>query len=193
MDRLSALSRGTQVMLVAGVLLLIVTFFDWQSIDLGPVDVGQSAWNGFWGVVMGLVLIVLLAWLVARLAGVTVNLPVSETMIAAVLAAIVLLFAVIKNLVDDFSSFWSYVGIVLAAAIAAGAWLNVQAAGGIDTLKAEASSMRTPSSGTTSPPPEPPAPSQPPPPQQPPPSQQQPPPSQPPPGDTSPPSNEPTR
>lgn len=152
MDRLSALSRGMQIMLGAGVLLLIDTFFNWQSVDLGPVSVGQSAWNGFWGIVMGLALIVLLAWGAARLAGVNLSLPVSETLVAAALAAIVLVFAVIKNLADDYSSFWSYVGIVLAAIVAFGAWMQVQAAGGVETLRSEMSSM--PSS---SPPPPPPA------------------------------------
>ena len=62
-------------------------------------------------------------------------------MVAAGLAAIVLLFALMKTLVDDFSTKWSYIGIVLAGVLAAGAWLDVQAAGGVDHVRSEMSSM----------------------------------------------------
>jgi hypothetical protein len=156
MDRLSALSRGMQLMLVGGVLLLIDTFLNWQEVSakvagVTVVSVGQSAWHGFWGVIMCLALIVLLAWVVAKIAGVKISLPVSDTMVAAVLAGIVLLFAVIKNLSDDYSTKWSYIGIVLAAVVAAGAWLQVQAAGGVDTLRSEMSSMTSSSSSGTPP------------------------------------------
>lgn len=155
MDRLSALSRGMQIMLGAGVLLLIDTFLAWQSIDVGPFEVSQNAWHGFWGIVMGIALIALLAWAVARIAGVELRLPVSETMIATLLAVIVFLFALIKNLVDDYSTIWSYIGVLLAAALAFGAWLELQAAGGVDTLRTEMDSMRSrptsePPAGTTS-------------------------------------------
>jgi energy-coupling factor transporter transmembrane protein EcfT len=160
MDRLSALSRGMQLMLVGGVLLLIDSFLHWQEVSakLGGVTIvsaGVSAWHGFWGVFMGLALIVLLAWIVAKIAGTKIRLPVSETMVAASLSAIILLFALIKNLADDYSTKWSYIGIVLAAIVAAGAWLEVQAAGGVDTLKTEMSSMT--SSDSTGSPPEPPS------------------------------------
>src|ERR1051326_9594589 len=159
MDRLSALSRGMQLMLVGGVLLLIDTFLHWQEVSakLGGVTIvsaGVSAWHGFWGVIMCLALIVLLAWLVARIAGVKIPLPVSDTLLAAFLTAIVLLFAVIKNLADDFSTKWSYIGIVLAGVVAAGAWLEVEAAGGMDVLRSEVSSLS--SDSQASPPPEPP-------------------------------------
>ena len=66
MPNLSTLSRGTQILAAAGVLLLIDMFLDWQSIDVGPFSVGENAWSGFWGIVMGLGLLVLLAWVIAR-------------------------------------------------------------------------------------------------------------------------------
>ncbi len=159
MERLSALSRGRQLMLAGGVLLLIDTFLHWQEVSLSApvlgikVSAGFTAWHGFWGVVMCVVLIALLAWIVARLAGVKIPLPVSETMVAAGLAAIVLLFAVIKNLADDYSTKWSYIGIVLAAVVAAGAWLEVQAAGGVEVLRSEMSSMTKKEPPATAPPP----------------------------------------
>jgi len=164
MERFNALGRGMQLMLVGGVLLLITTFFNWQEIefDLGPLgegSAGQSAWNGFWGIVMGLLTIVLLAWIVARLAAVEIPLPVSTAMTAAVLAFLILAFAVIKNLVDDYSTFWSYLGIVFAAAIAVGAWLHIQESGGMDTLRSEMPGPTSPAATTSpaaSPPPPPP-------------------------------------
>jgi len=148
MDKLTALSRGTQLMLAAGVLLLIDTFLRWQEVSASVagvevVSVGRNAWHGFWGVLMCLLLLVLLAWLVARIAAVKISLPVSETLLAAALAGLVFLFALLKNLIDDYSTIWSYIGVVLAAGIAVGAWLEVQAAGGIDPLRSEMSGMRS--------------------------------------------------
>lgn len=142
MDRFNALGRGLQIMLVAGVLLLIDTFLRWQEVefDLGPIgngSVGQSAWNGFWGVVLGLLTVVLVAWLVARLVGVSIPLPFSPTLIAAVLAALIFVFALIKNLDDDYSTFWAWVGLALSIALLAGAWLQIQASGGMQALKSE--------------------------------------------------------
>jgi hypothetical protein len=186
MDKLSALSRGTQIMLGAGVLLLIDTFLAWQEISVEILGVeaasaSANAWHGFWGIVMGLALILLLAWIVASIAGIDIPLPVSGTMIAAVLAAIIVVVALSKNLVDDSSTIWSYIGIVLAAAVAFGAWLQLQSAGGMDTLRSEMGSMRSssaserPTATTPAPPaaeptPPPAAPSSPPPPADPPPA-----------------------
>jgi len=147
-----------QLMLVGGVLLLIDTFLHWQEVSakvagVTIVSAGVTAWHGFWGIIMCLALVALLAWMVARLAGVKIPLPFSDTMLAAGLAAIVLLFALIKSLADDYSTKWSYIGIVLAGVLAAGAWLEVQAAGGVDVLRSEMSSMRKTEPPASSPPP----------------------------------------
>ena len=170
MDRLSALSRGAQIMLGAGVLLFISLFLPWQDFDVGNIaeelgiDASFNAWHGFWGWMLGLLTIVLLAWLVVRIAAVDVPLPVSSAMLAGLLGTLILFFAVIKNLVDDESTIWSYIGVLLAIAVAYGAWHQIQEAGGVETLKTEASSMRPPSSGSEpSPTTEPAAPSSPPP------------------------------
>jgi hypothetical protein len=165
MDRFNALGRGMQVMLVAGVLLLIDTFLHWQSIDLGVVDVGRSAWHGFWGVLLGLLTIVLVLWLVARLAAIDIPLPISPTLTGAGLAVLIFVFALIKNLDDDYSSVWAWIGLILSIAILAGAWLQVQASGGMNALKGELPSMSA-STAAQAPPPasEPAAPPPPPPP-----------------------------
>lgn len=163
MDRLTELSRGTQLMLAASVLLLIDTFFAWQKVEVEVAGVevasaSQNAWNGFWGVVLGLMTLLMIAMLVARVAAVDVPLPVSYAMRAAVLGVLIFLFALIKNLADDYSTFWSYLGVVLAALIAIGAYLQVQEEGGVDQLRSEASSMGGSRAGgeahsTVSPPP----------------------------------------
>jgi hypothetical protein len=159
MDRLSALSRGAQIMLVAGVLLFISLFLPWQDFDIGGIaeefgiDASFNAWHGFWGWMLGLLTIVLLAWLVVRIAAVDIPLPVSSAMLAGLLGTLILFFAVIKNLVDDESTIWSYIGVLLAIGVAVGAWMQIQEAGGIDTLKTEASSMRPPTSGSNEAPP----------------------------------------
>lgn len=165
MDRFNALGRGAQIMLVAGVLLLIDTFLRWQEVefDLGPIgggSVGQSAWNGFWGVVLGLLTVVLVAWLVARLVGLSVPLPFSPTLIGAALAVLIFVFALIKNLDDDYSTFWAWVGLALSIALVVGAWLQIQASGGMAALKGELPSMPAspaPASEAPAAPPPPPA------------------------------------
>ncbi|HXG77208.1 MAG TPA: hypothetical protein VNJ53_11600, partial [Gaiellaceae bacterium] len=146
MERFNALGRGMQIMLVAGVLLLIDSFLRWQEVevDLGPLGEasgGVSAWDDIGGILMGVATIALVAWIAARLAGVDVPLPVSSAVIAAGLAAIILVLAVVKNLEDDYSTIWAWIGMALAIAIAVGAWLVVQGAGGVDALKTEVTGM----------------------------------------------------
>lgn len=132
-------------MLIASVLLVIDSFFRWQEVG----SLGVSAWDNFLGIVMALLTIVLIAWLVARVAGVQIPVPVSAAMLGAGLGALIFVFALLKNLTDDYSTFWSYAGVVLAALIAVGAWLEVQAAGGVETLKSEASSFGSADAGTS--------------------------------------------
>lgn len=169
MDRFTALSRGMQLMLVAGVLLLIDTFLSWQKYDgpgsefaeqLGVSDeLSRNAWHGV-GVIVGLLTVVLVGWLIVRLAAAHIELPVSHAMTGAVLGVLILLFTIIKVLADNEYRNWpAWVGLLLAIVIAVGAWLSVQEAGGVQALTNEASSM-TSGRGTA---PAPPAASQPPP------------------------------
>jgi len=157
MERFNALGRGTQIMLVAGVLLFIDLFLRWQEVefDLGPLgegSAGVSAWDNFLGIVLGLLTIVLLAWIVVRLASIDIPLPVSTAMTAALLGVLIVFFAVLKNLVDDYSTIWSYIGVGLAIVVAIGAFQTVQEAGGVDTLKSEMPGRATGSTMESSPP-----------------------------------------
>jgi hypothetical protein len=141
---LKALSTGTKILIGAGLLLLIDTFLAWQevSVEVSGVEVAsasQNAWNGFWGVVMGLALIALLVWVGLQIFKVDIlNLNVPEQTVTLVLAGIVFVFALLKNLIDDYSAWPSYVGVVLAAGVAVGAWLRTQETEGVAAATAPA-------------------------------------------------------
>jgi hypothetical protein len=148
MERFNALGRGAQLMLIGGVLLLIDLFLPWQDFgnefsDAVGVDASFSGWRGFGGVLVGLLTIVLLAWVIVRLASVNIPLPVSTAMTAAILGTLILIFTIIKMLtiIGDEATIWAWLGLVLAIVIAVGAFRTVQEAGGVDTLKSEASTL----------------------------------------------------
>jgi hypothetical protein len=129
MEQLRALSLGRKVILGAGILLLIVTFLNWQQIDTPFGSAGQSAWHGFWGVLIGLLTLALVAAMIALVFGVQPPQGIPQGLIALVVAGVVLLFTLIKILADDFVHWPAYVGIVLAAVMTYGAWLNFQDSG----------------------------------------------------------------
>ena len=135
-------------MLIGGVLLLVDLFLPWQDFgnefsDAVGVDASFSGWRGFGGVLVGLLTIVLLAWLIVRLASVNVPLPVSTAMTAAIIGTLILIFTVIKllTILGDEATIWAWVGLALAIVIAVGSFMTVQEAGGVDTLRQEASSL----------------------------------------------------
>jgi hypothetical protein len=149
MERLNALGRGTQIMLVSSVLLLIISFFNWQEVefDLGPLgegSAGVSAWDDLGGILMGILTIVLIARIATRLANVDIPIPLSFATTSFVLGILIAVLAILKNLTDDYSTWASYVGVILAILIAVGAWLEVQEVGGVEHLKSQ-----VPSTGAT--------------------------------------------
>ena len=158
MDRFNALGRGTQLMAVSALLLFICLFLPWQDFDIGGladefgVDATWSGWHGFAGVVLGLLTVILLAWVIVRLASVNIPVPVSTAMTAAVLGTLILIFAVIKllTILGDEQTIWAWIGLVLAILVAVGSFRTVQEAGGVETLKTEASSLGS-SSGRAAP------------------------------------------
>ena len=159
MERFNALGRGAQIMLVGGVLLFIDLFLPWQDFNVG--DIGQfSGWRGV-GVILGILTIVLLAWIIVRLASVNIPLPVSTAMTAALIGALILIFAIIKMLtiLGDEATFWAWIGLALAVVVAVGSFQTVQEAGGIETLKSEipnrpaSTTSETPPAAAAPPPP----------------------------------------
>jgi hypothetical protein len=123
---IAELGRGTQLLLVAGILLLIDSFLDWQQISAGGISAGASMWHGV-GVVAGLLLIALLVWEVAQVSGVIRNLelPVSAALISVGLAIGTAAFTIIKFLVANEARHWpAWIGLILAVGIAIGGWLR---------------------------------------------------------------------
>jgi len=134
MNQFNTLPLGRKLVLGAGLLLLIDTFFAWQKIEVkvaGIVDVTAkaNAWHGFWGFVMGLATIALVVWVGAKALGTKLPFELPDGLTTLGLAAAILVCALLKNLVDDYSAWASYVGVVLAAAITYGAWLVFQESG----------------------------------------------------------------
>jgi hypothetical protein len=129
MEQLKGLPLGRQLILGAGVLLLIDTFLNWQQVSFGGVTAGQSAWHGFLGIIMCLALIVLLAWVAARAFEVALPANVPDGLTTLGLSLLILLFALLKAITDDAVHWPAWLGVVLAAVIGYGAWLVFQSSG----------------------------------------------------------------
>ena len=130
MDKLAELSHGAKVVLGGAIVFLIISFFNWQEVELGPFgDAGVSMWNGV-GWIAGLLAIALIVWQAIRLANINLEVGVGPAMVTTFLAALLLLFTVIKFFADsEFRTWAAWVGLILALVIAIGAWLNMQATG----------------------------------------------------------------
>jgi len=160
---LTKLALGSKVVIGAGVLLLIDSFLHWQEVSIGPLSVGVSMWHG-WGVLVGLILLAILALEVVKVAGVKIALgPLSPSLATAGLSALLVLFTLIKVLTNSFVATWAWIGLLLSAGIAAGAWLNMLAAGeslsDLKTSVTAAASSATAAARTSAAPPPPAAPS----------------------------------
>jgi hypothetical protein len=125
MDQLKGLSRSSQLLGGAGLLLFIFLFFDWQQACAGSFCAGRSGWHG-WGTAAGIFVIALVLWEATQILGVKLpELPVKTVLISTSLAALVLLFTVIKFFVDNEFRHWpAWVGLILAIAIGVGGFLR---------------------------------------------------------------------
>ena len=65
------------------------------------------------------------------------------------------MFGIIKllTILGDAQTIWAWIGAILAIAVAVGAYLQVQEAGGVDTLRTEASTMSAARTSTSASPP----------------------------------------
>ncbi len=147
MDQLKALPLGRKLILGAGVLLFIDTFLPWQSVSIFNANFSANAWHGFWGVLLGLMTIALVLWVGARAFGVALPAAVPDGLATLALGGLIVLFALVKTLHDSYSAWGSYVGIVLGAAVAYGAWLTFQESG--ESLpRVAAATAKAPAPGT---------------------------------------------
>lgn len=134
---LDKLSNGAKILLAGGILLLIDSFFAWnkECVGAGGFEVcgEKGGWSGV-GVIMGLLVIALIAWEVVLLLDVKLpELPLKAELISAAIAALVVLFAVIRFISEPSSlgrAWPAWAGLILAIIIAIGAFLRFQEGGG---------------------------------------------------------------
>jgi hypothetical protein len=129
MEQLKGLPLGRQLILGAGVLLFIDTLLDWQQVSFGSASVGQTAWHGFWGVVMCLMLIALLLWTAARAFNVKLPEQVPDGLATLALGVLIPIFALIKAISDSYVHWPAWIGVILGVVIAYGAWQVFAASG----------------------------------------------------------------
>lgn len=151
MDRLKGLPLGRQIVLGAGVLLLIDTFLDWRQVSIFGNTAGESAWHGFWGIVMGLALILLLAYTAAKAFEVELPPDVPDGLTTLVLSVVVVVFAFIKAVSDSYTHWPAWAGVVLGAVMTYGAWLVYSESGeSMPSFGGSSSSGSTPPSAPPS-------------------------------------------
>lgn len=129
MEQLKGLPLGRQLILGAGVLLFIDTLLHWQQVDIGPISAGRNAWHGFWGFLMCLMVIAIVLWTAARAFNVALPEQVPDGLATLALGVLIPVFALIKAISDDYVHWPAWVGVILGAVIAYGAWLVFAASG----------------------------------------------------------------
>jgi hypothetical protein len=122
----SKLTLGSKIVAGSGILMLVDSFFHWQSVSYFT----PSMWHG-WGVLAGLTLLAILAWEAVQLTETKIAVgPLSPSMVTMLLAALLVLFTLIKVLEDDVArTTWAWIGLLLAIGVGVGSWLNMQEAG----------------------------------------------------------------
>jgi hypothetical protein len=130
MDKLAEINHGAKVVLGASIVFLIVSFFNWQEVDLGAFgEAGVSMWDGI-GWIAGLLAIAIIVWQAIRLTNMNFDIGVGPAMVTAFLAVLLLLFTVIKFFADsEFRTWAAWVGLILAIVVCAGAWANMKLTG----------------------------------------------------------------
>jgi len=129
MAKFKALSRGTQLVLVAGPLLFLSLFFTWQNVEVdygraGIATIPLDGWDA-WGLLLGLLVIATVTIVVLlQLTDVEMSEDVPWSPVLLGLGAAILATAVVKSLTDAGSSWQSYAFVGLAAAVAAGTYLD---------------------------------------------------------------------
>lgn len=129
---MSKMSTAAKILLGAGVLYIIDVFLPWQRvcIDLGldiPGASGCASASGASGIgVLNLLsAIALVAWEGMALANVNINVP--RPLISAALAAAIVLFTILKILIDNEAIYiFAWIGLVLALVIGYGGWMRWQ-------------------------------------------------------------------
>lgn len=120
--RVSQSSPASKVLLAGSVFFVVVSFLSWQKVCFADICGSATAWNGV-GIVASLLAIAVLVLEALRLLGVQLQLDAGlHARIVAGLGIGVLVFTLIKILVDnEFRAYGSWVGLIAAAVVAVGA------------------------------------------------------------------------
>jgi hypothetical protein len=129
MATFKALSRGSQLVLVAGPLLFFSLFFTWQyvEVDYGRAGIAKLSMDGWdaWGLLIALLVLTVVVLVALR------NFTEGELSdeipwqgITFGLGAALFAVVVVKNLTDAGSSWLSYGFVALAGVVAAGTYLD---------------------------------------------------------------------
>ena len=146
---MSKMSTAHKILLGAGILYIIDVFLPWQRACV-PSAIGDfcgslSGARGI-GVLNLLLAIALVAWEGMSLANVDINAP--RALVSAGLAAALVLFTILKILVDSESIYlFAWIGLILALVIGYGGWMRWQ------EHQASGGGMGGSSTGGTAPPP----------------------------------------
>jgi uncharacterized integral membrane protein len=133
MAKFRTLSRGSQIVFVAGPLLFFSLFFTWQNVgvDFGRAGVASMSLDGWdaWGLLLSILVIAAVAIVaVQNRTDVEMSNDTSWPTVELALGVAVLAVALLKNLTDAGSSWASYGFVVLAGAVAVGTLLDWLAA-----------------------------------------------------------------
>lgn len=129
MEKFTSLPRGAKLVVVAGPLLFLSLFFDWQNlrIDYGPAGVAtmpQDGWD-IWGLAVGALTIATVTIVVLRrLTEVEMSEEVPWDSLTLGLGAAAFALAAFKNLTDDYSTWASYGFVALGGVMALGTYLD---------------------------------------------------------------------
>jgi hypothetical protein len=129
MATFKALSRGSQIVLVAGPLLFLSLFFTWQyvEVDYGRAGIATISLDGWdaWGLLLALLVLATIT-IVALRNFTEGELPedVPWSKITFGLGAAVFAVTAVKNLTDAGSSWLSYGFVALAGAVLVGTYLE---------------------------------------------------------------------
>lgn len=129
MATFKTLPRGTQIVLVAGPLLLLSLFFTWQhvEVDYGSEGVATASLDGFdaWGLLLALLAAATVTLVALRsLSSVEFSEDIPWDAVTLGLGASTGAVALVKNLTDASSSWASYGFVALAVAVGLGTYLD---------------------------------------------------------------------